>query len=237
MPTTFRPYAPDQSLLFPASPRDWLPEGHLAFFIADTVAALDPTAFYAPYEGDGRRNQPFDPQMLVTVLALRVVRRGPSRRAGSPEAGRGRRLSRAGGRQLSGASDDRRVSAPAPDGLRDAVRPGRADRPRSGPAQLGTLAIDGSKVQANASKHKAMSYGRMRDEGRRLRDEIAALTGQAATTDAAEDAVQGPDVRGDELPADAGSDARIDSRRLRRRRARARGPPGRGGSGQGPHAR
>ena len=41
MPTTFRPYAPDQSLLFPASPRDWLPEGHLAFFIADTVAALD----------------------------------------------------------------------------------------------------------------------------------------------------------------------------------------------------
>ena len=68
MPTTFRPCAPDQSLLFPPSPRDWLPEGHLAFFIADTVAALDLQAFYAPYEGDGRRNQPFDPQMMVTVL-------------------------------------------------------------------------------------------------------------------------------------------------------------------------
>jgi hypothetical protein len=68
MPTTFRPCAPDQSLLFPPSPRDWLPEGHLAFFIADTVAALDLQAFYAPYEGDGRRNQPFDPEMMVTVL-------------------------------------------------------------------------------------------------------------------------------------------------------------------------
>ncbi len=68
MPTTFRPCAPDQSWLFPPSPRDWLPEGHLAFFIADTVAALDLQAFYAPYEGDGRRNQPFDPEMMVTVL-------------------------------------------------------------------------------------------------------------------------------------------------------------------------
>ena len=67
MPTTFRPSAPGQSLLFPPSPRDWLPEGHLAFFIADTVAVLDLHAFYAAYEGDGRRNQPFDPQMMVNV--------------------------------------------------------------------------------------------------------------------------------------------------------------------------
>ena len=68
MPTTFRPCAPDQSLLFPPCPRDWLPEGHLAFFIADTVAALNLAPFYAADEGDGRRNSPFDPQMMVTVL-------------------------------------------------------------------------------------------------------------------------------------------------------------------------
>ncbi len=55
-------------MLFPPSPRDWLPEGHLAFFIADTVAALNLASFYAAYEGDGRRNSPFDPQMMVTVL-------------------------------------------------------------------------------------------------------------------------------------------------------------------------
>src|SRR5258708_12152030 len=68
MATTLRRCAPDQSLLFPPSPRDWLPEGHWAFFIADTVAALDLQTFYTAYEGDGHRNQPFDPQMMVTVL-------------------------------------------------------------------------------------------------------------------------------------------------------------------------
>src|SRR3989304_10595898 len=68
MPTTFRPYAPDQSFLLPPSPRDWLPEGHLVYFISETVDSLDLAEFYRPYEGDGRRNQPFDPRMLVKVL-------------------------------------------------------------------------------------------------------------------------------------------------------------------------
>ena len=58
MPTSFRPYLPDPSLLLPPSLRDWLPEGHLAFFVADTIEALDLTALYARYDGDGRRNQP-----------------------------------------------------------------------------------------------------------------------------------------------------------------------------------
>ncbi len=75
----------------------------------------------------------------------------------------------------------------------------------------------------------------MRDEGRRLRDEIAALTGQAATTDAAEDAVQGPDVRGDERCRRSCSDARIDSRRLRRRRRRLEARQAEEDRGQGPH--
>src|SRR3954470_3858418 len=91
MPTTFRPCAPDQSLLFPPSPRDWLPEGHLAFFIADTVAALDVSALYAPYEGDGRRNQPFDPQMMVTVLVYAYATAGVTGRqsqASAPPSGR-----------------------------------------------------------------------------------------------------------------------------------------------------
>ncbi len=119
----------------------------------------------------------------------------------------------------------------------------------AGLVQLGTLAIDGSKVQANASKHKAMSYGRMRDEGRRLRDEIAALTGQAATTDAAEDAVQGPDVRGDELPAElqrredrlakiAAAKARLEARQAEEDRAKGRTPDDdRKGRGTKPFAR
>src|SRR5687767_12632002 len=68
MATTFRRYTPEQNLLLPPSPRDWLPEGHLAYFISDTVDSLDLSAFYEPYEGDGRRNSPFDPRMMVKVL-------------------------------------------------------------------------------------------------------------------------------------------------------------------------
>ena len=68
MSTTFRPYAPDQMLLLPSDMREWLAEGHLAHHISDLVDGLDLTAFYAPYEGDGRRNAPYEPRMMVKVL-------------------------------------------------------------------------------------------------------------------------------------------------------------------------
>ena len=115
--------------------------------------------------------------------------------------------------------------------------------------QLGTVAIDGSKVKANASKHKAMSYGRMRDEARRLREQIAALTTQAEAADAAEDAVHGPDVRGDELPAElqrredrlaqiAAAKARLEARQAEEDREKGRTPEGgRKGGGHTPYAR
>ncbi len=249
MPTTFRPYAPDQSLLFPASPRDWLPEGHLAFFIADTVAALDLTAFYAPYEGDGRRNQPFDPQMLVTVLLYAYATGTFSSRriARKLEEDVAYRVLAAGSFPAHRTiAEFRHQHLTAFETL--FVQVVQIAR-EAGLVQLGTLAIDGSKVQANASKHKAMSYGRMRDEGRRLRDEIAALTGQAATTDAAEDAVQGPDVRGDELPAElqrredrlakiAAAKARLEARQAEEDRAKGRTPDDdRKGRGTKPFAR
>src|ERR1700678_2037953 len=65
MPTTYRPYMPEQGLLLPESLSDWLPEDHLAYFISDAVDALDLEAFHVRYEGDGRRRQPFDPRMMV----------------------------------------------------------------------------------------------------------------------------------------------------------------------------
>lgn len=64
MGTRFRPYHPDQSYLLPPSPADWLPCGHMAYFISDTVDSLELSAFYERYEGDGRRNNPYDPAML-----------------------------------------------------------------------------------------------------------------------------------------------------------------------------
>ena len=74
----------------------------------------------------------------------------------------------------------------------------------AGAKRLGTLASDGTKPKANASRHKAMSCGRMRSEEKRLRGEITALTAKAAATDAAEDREHGVERRGDELPQDAG---------------------------------
>ena len=68
MSTSFRPYHPDQLLLLPPSPRDWLPEKHLSHFVSDTIDSLDLRRFYEPYEGDGRRKQPFDPAMMLKVL-------------------------------------------------------------------------------------------------------------------------------------------------------------------------
>jgi transposase len=249
MPTTFRPCAPDQSLLFPPSPRDWLPEGHVVFFIADTVAALDLQAFYAPYEGDGRRNQPFDPQMMVTVLLYAYATGTFSSRriARKLEDDVAYRVLAAGSFPAHRTiAEFRQEHLAAFEALFVQVV---AIAREAGVVQLGALAVDGSKVKANASKHKAMSYGRMRDEERRLREQIAALTAQAAASDAAEDAAHGPDVRGDELPAElqrreerlakiAAAKARLEARQATADREKGRTPDdGRKGKGRKPFAR
>jgi len=249
MTTTFRPCAPDQSLLFPPSPRDWLPEGHLAFFIADTVAALDLQARYAPYEGDGRRNQPFDPQMMVTVLLYAYATGTFSSRriARKLEEDVAYRVLAAGNSPAHRTiAEFRQQHLAAFEAL--FVQVVQIAR-EAGVVKLGALAVDGSKVKANASKHKAMSYGRMRDEEARLRAQIAALTAQAATSDAADDAALGPDVRGDELPAElhrreerlaqiAAAKARLEARQADADREKGRTPDdGRKGKGRKPFAR
>jgi transposase len=249
MPTTFRPCAPDQSLLFPPSPRDWLPESHLAFFIADTIAALDLQAFYASYEGDGRRNQPFDPQMMVTVLVYAYATGTFSSRriARKLEEDIAYRVLAAGNfpthRTIADFRQQHLVSFEAL--FVQVVQIAR----EAGVVQLGVVAVDGTKVKANASKHKAMSYARMRDEAARLREEIAALTAQAEASDAAEDAALGRDVRGDELPTDlqrrearlakiAAAKARLEARQADEDRQKGRTPgDGRKSRGTKPFAR
>lgn len=249
MSTTFRPCAPDQSLLFPPSPRDWLPDGHLAFFIADIVAAVDLQAFYAPYDGDGRRNQPFDPQMMVTVLLYAYATGTFSSRriARKLEEDVAYRVLAAGNFPAHRTiAEFRQQHVAAFEALFVQVV---AIAREAGIVQVGTLAVDGSKVKASASKHKAMSYGRMRDEERRLREQIAALTTQAEVTDAAEDAAYGPDVRGDELPAElqrreqrlaaiAAAKARLEARQADEDRQKGRTPDdGRKSRGTKPFAR
>ncbi len=200
MPTTFRPYQPDQALLLPPDLRDWLPEGHLAHHVSDLVDGLDLTAFYAPYEGDGRRKSPYEPVMMAKTLIYGYATgvfssRGLARKLEEDVAFRvlaagnypsHRTICEFRRRHLS---DFKALFV-------EVIRLAR----ETGVANFGKLSIDGTKVRANASKRKAMSYGRMREEERRLAGEIEALLSRARETDAAEDARFGEAFRGDELP-------------------------------------
>ncbi len=200
MGTTFRPYQPDQMQLLPQDLREWVPEGHLAHHVSDLVDALELSAFYAPYEGDGRRNSPYDPRMMVKVLvygyatgtfssrklATKLVEDIAFRMLAAGNFPQHRTLCEFRRRHLD---DFGAVFA-------EVVRLAQT----MGLAGLGRVSVDGTKVRANASKRKAMSYGRMLREERRLRAEIAGLLEQAEAVDAAEDAHYGEDIRGDELP-------------------------------------
>ena len=202
MSTTFRPYAPDQMLLLPADLRAWLPEGHLAHHVSDLVDGVDLTAFYAPYAGDGRRNAPDAPRMMVKVLLYAYATGVFSSR------GIARKLEEDVAFRVLGAGNfpqhrtlcefRRRHLSDFKELFVAVVRLAR----ELGLARFGKLSIDGTKVRANASKRKAMSDGRMAKEERRLRGEIEARLAAAGAADAAEDARVGAAVRGDELPAE-----------------------------------
>jgi len=200
MPTRFRHYAPDQDLLLPPNLREWLPEEHLVHFIGDVVDELDLSAFYAPYEGDGRRKMPYEPRMMLKVLLYGYATGVFSSRqlARKLEEDVAFRVLGAGNFPAHRTLCDFRKRH-----LQDfqslfvqVVQIARA----AGLASLGTLAVDGTKVRANASKHKAMSYQRMVAEEQRLREEIESLCTTAGDTDESEDAQYGVDRRGDELP-------------------------------------
>ena len=200
MPTNFRPYQPDQGMLLPTNLRDWLPEGHLAYHVGDLVDELDLTAFYAPYEGDGRRKSPYEPRMMLKVLiygyatgvfSSRVLSRKLEedvafRVLAAENFPNHRTICEFRRRHLS---DFKRLFV-------EVVRLASA----MGVAHFGKLSIDGTKVRANASKRKAMSYGRMLEEERRLRDEIEVLVKKARDCDDAEDERFGKTSRGGGLP-------------------------------------
>jgi transposase len=200
MPTRFRTYQPDQMFLLPPAPTDWLPEDHLAYFVSETVDRLDLGELYGRYEGDGRRNCPFDPRMMVKVLLYGYatgVRSSRKLARKLYEDVAFRVLAAENFPAHRTMAEFRRRHLREFEGL--FVQVVRLAR-EVGLLKLGTLAIDGSKIQANASKHKAMSYGRMQDEEERLRKEIRAVLEQAAAVDAEEDRRYGEESPGDELP-------------------------------------
>jgi transposase len=202
MAKTYRPYVPEQDLLLPPSLRDWLPEDHLAFFVSDLIDHMDLSAITAVYEDEERGYPPYHPVMLTKVLVYAYCvgvfsSRKIQRRLIEDVAFRV--LAAGNEPDFRTIGDFRKRHLPALQGFFEQVLQIARDL---GTLRVGRIALDGTKVKANASKHKAMSFGRMKDKARQLRDEVTQLLAQAEATDAAEDAEYGPDVRGDELPAE-----------------------------------
>lgn len=186
MAANYLPYEPQQMLLLPEAIQDWLPEGHLAHFISDTLDTLDLSAFHARYDKDGPRNQPFHPAMMVKVLVYGYAT--------------GVFSSRKMAKKLHEDVAFRVLAAgnfPAHRTIRDFrafhlkefselfVQVVRLAR-EMGLVKLGTIAVDGTKLKANASRHKAMSYGHMRKAEAELKAQIDALLKRALQADEAE---------------------------------------------------
>src|SRR5664279_513287 len=203
MGQNFIPDTVDQTLLFPPSLHDWLPEGHLARFLLDVVSTLDLSAIYASYqEKDGRGQAAYAPEMMVRLLLY-----GYARGVYSSRKIQTRTFEDVAFRYLSGdqhpdhatIAEFRKRHLEALSGLFTQALLLCCE---AGLVKLGHVSIDGTKIKANASKHKAMNYKHMYEAEARLKQEIDALLAAAEKTDAEEDAQYGKDRRGDELPAE-----------------------------------
>ena len=186
MSASYQPYTPQQDILLPQSLQERLPAGHLAHYIDDTIDALDLSAFFKRYEGGGSRNQPFHPAMMVNVLVYGYAT--------------GLFSSRKMARKLHEDVAFRVLAAgnfPKHRTLCDfrALHLGELAAlfvqivqlaGECGLVKLGTIAVDGTKLRANASKHKAMSYERMQARELELKTRIDDLLARAARADIAQ---------------------------------------------------
>ena len=199
--------------------RDWIPESHLAHFILDVVASLDLSAIYNVYnQKDSRGRLAFNPAMMVSLLVY------------------GYCVGKFSSRKLEKATHDDvpfRVLSGDQHPDHDSIAAFRKQHlaalgglfvqvlqlcQKAGLVKLGHISIDGSKIQANASKHKAMSYARMNEAEQKLNQEIMELLQKAQDIDFKEDAEYGKGVRGNELPAEL---ARRESRLAKIKKAKA----------------
>src|SRR5881397_2784345 len=202
MAKAYRDYLPEQDLLLPPSLRDWLPENHLAHFVSDVVDQLDLSAIESVYEREERGQPPYHPGMMTRILLYGYcVGVFSSRRMQKKLVEDvGFRMLAAGNEpDFRTISDFRKLHLSALQGLFDQMLQIAL---QAGTMKLGRVVLDGSKVKANASKHKAMSYGRMQADEKRLRAEVKRLLEQAEQVDAEEDTRYGRDRSGDELPAE-----------------------------------
>jgi transposase len=198
----YRPYYPDEELLLPPSLREWLPEDHLAYFVSDVVDNLDLSVMDAVYGTEKRGQPPYDPVMMTKVLVYGYCigvfsSRRIERRLVEDIAFRV--LAAENQPNFRTISDFRKIHLEALAGLFEQVLKIALE---AGAMQVGRVALDGTKVKANASKHKAMSHDRMVEKEQQLKTEVRQLLEQAAAADAEEDSRHGKNRRGDELPAE-----------------------------------
>jgi transposase len=192
----------NQGFLFPPSPRDWLPDGHLSWFISDTIDELELDGFLDKYRFCGKGEQAYPPRVMLKILlyaysvgmfssrkiAAALYTDVPLRVLGSglfPDFRTICRFRNKHGYEFASL-------------FAQVVQIAKG----AGLVKVGTIAVDGSKVKANASRHKAMSYGRMTDEEKRLKREIRKIVAASRKQDELEVDEFGPDFRGDELPAE-----------------------------------
>lgn len=213
---TFRPYDQDSLLLMPPSLHDWVDPDGLPAFLSDLVDELDLAPFLAAHD-EPRGMPPYHPRLMLKVLLYGYATGVTSSRKIEERLG-----SDVGFMFLAGQArpdhktiaEFRRRHLTACEALfLDVLRLCR----EAGLAKLGRIAIDGTKIKANASVHKAMSYGRMGEREGALAAEVRAILDEAEAIDAAEDARYG-DARGDELPAEL---RRRETRLARIREAKA----------------
>src|SRR5215831_13714921 len=198
---TYRPWEPQRYRYEAHSPNAKLSESDMVFFVLDTVPKLDLSRFYTPYEDESRGAPPFAPAMMVCLLLYAYCVGVFSSRKIAQACERNLAFIAIVGTErpdFRTISDFRKLHLEA---FREVFVQVLRIAGEAGMVQLGNIATDGTKIQGNASRHKAMSYGYMRKEADRLREDIEALVTQAHQQDAADDAALGR-RRGDALPAE-----------------------------------
>ncbi len=244
MTSSYLPYDPQQQMLLPHALQEWLPEGHLAYYISDTVDSLDLSAFHARYAGGGSRNQPYHPSMMLKVLVYGYATGVFSSRklARKLHEDVAFRVLAAGNYPAHRTICDFRAFhlKELSDLFVQVVKLAR----ECGLVKLGTIAVDGTKIKANASRHKAMSYERMQKTELELKAQIEALLAKAKAADQAERNEPELDIpaeitrREDRLAVIQAARARLEERQRQADTARGRSeddqnpPPG--GEGKAP---
>jgi transposase len=179
----------EQSFLMPPDVREWLPANHLAWFVIDAVCEMDLEPFFAGYRVDGRSRPPYDPAMMVALLLYAYARGVPSSRAIERACSEDVAFRVIAAQQRPDHATIARFVANHQDALAGLFGEVLALCARHGLAKVGVIAVDGTKIQANASRNENVDYEQLARE----------LVERAIATDAAEDELYG-EARGDELP-------------------------------------